>query len=138
MKVFLDANVVLDSIVKRDNPQFSEDANTLLALGEQRTITLYMSMLTVPLVAYVLKNITEDKKKRILQDLTSIISILPSLPEHIDGLYDSHVADIEDYLQIQSAREGQCEIIVTRDTDDFKHSDIPAVTPGYLLERIIE
>lgn len=34
MRVFLDTNVLLDTLVSRDNPEFARNAATILSLGE--------------------------------------------------------------------------------------------------------
>ena len=138
MKVFLDTNVLLDTIVERDNPQFTDDASTILSLGETQVIELFMSALSIPVIAYVIKNVNATRKKAIIKDLISIVKVLPSLPQHVDNILESTMNDIEDALQVQSAKEGQCDIIVTRDIADFKESDIPVISPQDLLSRIIE
>lgn len=138
MKVFLDTNVLLDTIVERDNPQFTDDASTILSLGETQVIELFMSALSIPVIAYVIKNVNATRKKAIIKDLISIVKVLPSLPQHVDNILECTMNDIEDALQVQSAKEGQCDIIVTRDIADFKESDIPVISPQDLLSRIIE
>ena len=138
MKVFLDTNVLLDTIVERDNPQFTDDASTILSLGETQVIELFMSALSIPVIAYVIKNVNAARKKAIIKDLISIVKVLPSLPEHVENVLECTMNDIEDALQVQSAKEGQCDIIVTRDIADFKESDIPVISPQDLLSRIIE
>ena len=138
MRAFLDTNVLLDTIVERDNRQFSEDAAIILELGKNGTLELCMSILSVPTIAYVLKNMNGARKKAIIQDLSSIIEVLPALPEHVHEMLESPLSDIEDALQLLSAKEGRCELIVTRDTGDFAQSDIPAITPENLLSRILE
>ena len=138
MRAFLDTNVLLDTIVERDNRRFSEDAAVILELGKNGTLELCMSILSVPTIAYVLKKMNGAMKRSIIQDLTSIIEVLPALPEHVHEMLESPLNDIEDALQLLSAKEGRCELIVTRDTCDFVHSDIPAITPENLLSRILE
>lgn len=138
MRVFLDTNVLLDTIVERDNPQFTDDASTILSLGETQALELFMSALSIPVIAYVIKNVNATRKKAIIKDLISIVKVLPSLPQHVENILECSMNDIEDALQVQSAKEGQCDIIVTRDIADFKESDIPVITPQDLLSRIIE
>lgn len=138
MRAFLDTNILLDTIVERDNRQFSEDAAIILELGKNGTLELCMSILSVPTIAYVLKKMNGTRERSIIQDLTSIIEVLPALPEHVHEMLESPLSDIEDALQLLSAKEGRCELIVTRDTGDFVHSDIPAITPESLLSRILE
>ncbi len=137
MRVFLDTNVLLDTLVVRDNPQFARNAATILSLGENGTLELRMSVLSVPTIAYVLKNMSPSAKKTIIGDLVDIVEVLPSLPEHVTNMLAGQISDIEDALQVQSAVEGRCDVIVTRNIHDFRQSEIPAITPDDLLDRIL-
>lgn len=80
---------------------------------------------------------TTDKKKAVIKDLTSIVKVLPSLPEHVTNMLESPMNDIEDSLQAESAKEGQCDIIVTKDTADFRHAGLPVISPDELIKRIL-
>lgn len=137
MKVFLDTNILLDVLVERDNQHFSENATRILGLGTCGVIELNMSVLSITTIAYVLRNMPSHRKKIIIKDLTLMVKVLPSLPEHVDNMFESKMKDIEDALQVQSAMEGQCDIIVTRDIHDFQESELPVITPEDLLKRIL-
>ena len=137
MRVFLDTNVILDAIVRRDAPGLTENATLIMALGEAKVVDLYMSVLSIPTVAYVLKNLTTSAKKGIVRDLTSFISVLPSLPGHVGSVLEGGLPDIEDALQVQSALEGPCDLIVTRNGKDFAASPIPVISPEDFLSRVV-
>lgn len=136
MKVFLDTNILLDTLVVRPDKSFTENSMQILSLGENGVLDLYISVLSVPTIAYVLKNKTSEQKKSIITDLTSIVKVLPSLPQHVETMLESPIRDIEDALQIQSAKEGQCDLIVTRNTRDFTDAGMPVMSPEGLLKRI--
>lgn len=136
MKVFLDTNILLDTLVVRPDKSFTENSMQILSLGENGVLDLYISVLSVPTIAYVLKNKTSEQKKSIITDLTSIVKVLPSLPQHVETMLESQIRDIEDALQVQSAKEGQCDLIVTRNTRDFTDAGMPVLSPEGLLERI--
>ena len=138
MRAFLDTNVLLDSVIERENPQFCLDADAILQAGKNGTVNLYMSVLSVSTIAYVIKNVTVETKKAKIGNLTSYVKVLPSLPEHVSSALESPFPDIEDALQLLSAKEGGCDVIVTRDLEGFRLSDIPAITPEDFLSRILE
>lgn len=138
MRVFLDTNVLLDVIIEREDTRFRDDANTILQLGKNGVVELFMSTLSVPTIAYVLKHMSSDSKKNVIGRLTRIVKVLPSLPEHISYILDCPISDIEDALQAQSAKEGQCELIVTRDMTGFKGADIPSLSPDEFLRMVTE
>lgn len=135
MKAFLDTNVLLDLLVVRDDERFREDAATLLQLGKDGLIELYMSALSIPTIAYILKGHTNLQKRRIIKELLSMIRVLPSTEEHISDMIDSRIGDIEDALQFQSALEGDCDLIVSRDRD-LRSGSLPVFTPEELLKQI--
>ena len=137
MKVFLDTNILLDVLVERDNKEFTENATMILGLGSNRVLDLYMSLLSVTIIAYVLRNMTAVKKKGIIKDLVSIVKVLPSLPEHVENMLECQMNDIEDAMQVQSATEGQCDVIVTRNTTDFRDAGLPVISPEEFLKKII-
>ncbi len=137
MRVFLDTNILLDTLVSRDNPVFAENAATILSLGDNGTVELFMSALSVPTIAYVLKSMSPSVKKTIIRELVDIVKVLPSLPEHVTNMFEGQMTDIEDALQVQSAVEGGCDVIVTRNIHDFKFSKIPAIAPDDFLHRIL-
>ena len=138
MRAFLDTNVLLDSVIERDNLQFCLDAEAILRAGQSGTADLFMSVLSIPTIAYVVKNVTQDVKKAKLCALTSIVKVLPSIPEHVVAMLESPLTDVEDALQLLSAKEGGCDLLVTRDLEGFRLSDIPAITPKDFLSRILE
>ena len=137
MKVFLDTNILLDTLVERPNQEFTDNAMTILGLGENGVIDLYMSALSISTIAYVLRNMTSVRKKEIIKDLITIVKVLPVLPEHVNNMLESPMKDIEDALQAQSAMEGCCDLIVTRNESDFKEAGIPVIAPDELLKKII-
>ena len=137
MKIFLDTNILLDTLIERSNHEFTDNAATILGLGDNGVIDLYMSALSISTIAYVLKNMTASRKKAIIKELITIVKVLPILPEHVYNMLESPMKDIEDALQAQSAKEGLCDLIVTRNTSDFKEAGIPVIEPQDLLKRII-
>ncbi len=137
MKVFLDTNILLDVLVERDNKEFTENATMILGLGSNRVLDLYMSVLSVTIIAYVLRNMTAVKKKGIIKDLVSIVKVLPFLPEHVENMLECQMNDIEDAMQVQSAKEGQCDVIVTRNTTDFRDAGLLVISPEEFLKKII-
>ena len=137
MKVFLDTNILLDTLIERSNHEFTDNAATILGLGDNGIIDLYMSALSISTIAYVLKNMTSDRKKAIIKELITIVKVLPVLPEHVYNMLENPMKDIEDALQAQSAKEGLCDLIVTRNISDFKEAGIPVIEPQDLISRII-
>ena len=138
MKVFLDTNILLDAVVMRDNTLLTKNAAQILSLGESKIVDLYMSVLSIPIIAYVIKNISTEGKKSIIKGLTAIVNVLPSSWEHVNAVLEGSMPDIEDAMQVQSALEGSCDLIITRNPKDFLSSRIPVISPEGFLSRVLE
>lgn len=137
MRVFLDTNILLDALVERQDRHFNENASIILQLGKNGVFKLFMSVLSIPTIAYVLKNLGGNGKKSIIKNICALVTPLPALPDHIDAMLESRMDDIEDAMQVQSARTGNCDLIITRDRSDFKNSDFPFLSPEEFLERVL-
>lgn len=137
MRVFLDTNILLDALVERQDRHFNENASIILQLGKNGVFELFMSVLSIPTIAYVLKNLSGNGEKGIIKNICAIVTPLPALPDHIDAMLDSRMDDIEDAMQVQSARTGNCDLIITRDRSDFKNADFPFLSPEEFLERVL-
>lgn len=137
MRVFLDTNILLDALVERQDRHFNENASIILQLGKNGVFELFMSVLSIPTIAYVLKNLGGNGKKSIIKNICALVTPLPALPDHIDAMLESRMDDIEDAMQVQSARTGNCDLIITRDRSDFKNADFPFLYPEEFLERVL-
>ena len=136
MRVFLDTNVLLDAYGERQDSRLTADGRKILSLAVGRCYELYMSVISVPTIAYVIKGMTVNEKKALIQRITEVVTPLPSLPVHISKIIEMPTKDIEDAMQILSAQEGGCDVIVTRDAAGFEGCEIPVVSPANFLRRI--
>lgn len=137
MRVFLDTNILLDALVERQDRHFNENASIILQLGKNGVFELFMSVLSISTIAYVLKNLGGNGKKSIIKNICALVTPIPALPDHIDAMLESRMDDIEDAMQVQSARTGNCDLIITRDRSDFKNADFPFLSPEEFLERVL-
>lgn len=130
-RIFLDTNVLIDVILKRDD--YVSAAN-VLALSENPRYTLYVSVLTMANIVYILR---KEWKGDPLYDMLLRLSSLLNICSITDSDYDQAVAlrakDFEDALQYYSALSAQCDVIVTRNVKDFYFSDLTVSTPAQFL-----
>ena len=135
-KVFIDTNIVIDLLSKRE-PFYDESAD-LFSLADKKIIELSISSLTIANTSYTLLRQTNSKKaKEILRKLRLIVKVLP-LDDKIIGvaLNDDSFSDFEDGLQYFTAIENNQDIIITRNLKDFKASKLPVMTARQFLETI--
>lgn len=78
---------------------------------------------------------SSDRKREIIRKITSIVKILPSTGDHVQQMLESPIDDIEDALQLQSARQGSCDVLISRDRD-FQKANLPSFTPEEFLQKL--
>ena len=128
MKVFLDANVLIDVVQNRSD--FVEASSKVLQLGLDGECELCASDITFTTVSfYARKNRTQAQLYEVLQSLRDFIDIAPSGKTAIDWALQQKSKDFEDAVQYYTALRSGSEYIVSRNTRDYPYNDIPVVTP---------
>lgn len=132
MKLFIDANVVLDLILKRY--PFFDNIAEILTVAENKNYTLCLSSVTFVNVNYIACKFTD--KKNVLESLKKLrilFDVLIVSGAEIDKALYSKFNDFEDAVQYYCALKYKCDYIITRDLKDFKNSEIPVMTPTEFL-----
>jgi len=135
MKLFLDANVVLDLILKRE--PFFDNIAEIVTIAENKNFTLCFSSVTFVNVNYIACKFTD--KKYVLESLKKLrvlFDVLSVSETEIDKALYSNFNDFEDAVQHYCALKYNCDYIITRDSKDFKNSEIPFLTPKEFLASI--
>ena len=132
--LFIDTDVIIDFLIDRE--PFSREAAVIFTLIEQNKIKGYASSLTFSNLYYVLKKFESPKKvKSKLDSLAHLIGILKVDEDTIKDALESDFPDFEDSIQYFSALDSKkIDVIITRNTKDYKKSDIPVMTPGDYLK----
>lgn len=127
-KVFVDTDVIMDFITKRE--PFNNEAAQLFNLADTRQIELYVSSLCLNNIYYLLRKIIGHKKTiETLQKLIDIADVLLVDKKVVLSALNSKFNDFEDAIQHFSAVEnGNIDVIVTRNLKDYKQSKIPVMT----------
>lgn len=133
-KLFLDTNVVLDTMVHgRESSAFSS-----LILGFDRVFDLCISVQSFPDIVYITRNdfdtTTNRRKFKIFLEHCSILTINGS---NLSEAVSSNCPDFEDALQISCAAESNCDVIITNNKKHFSaYTDIPVYTPKEFLDKL--
>ncbi len=131
-KLYIDTNIVLDLLAKRD--KFYKSAAILFSLADNTKIQLAVSSLTFANTYYILsKELKQGKVKEILRKFKLLVKILPMNEKIIELSLNSEFNDFEDAIQYYTASVHKYEIIITRNLKDFKHSKIPVMTADQYL-----
>lgn len=135
MKVFLDANVILDVVLNRTD--FIEASSKVLQLGLEGTCELCASDITFTTVSYYArKNRTTEQLYEVLRSLRDFIDIAPSGRIAIDWALRQKTKDFEDSVQYYTALRSGAEYIVSRNVRDYPYNDIPVVSPLDFLREM--
>jgi predicted nucleic acid-binding protein len=135
--LFIDTDVIIDFLI--DRKPHSREAAVIFTLIDQKKIKGYASSLTFSNLYYVLRKIeSHNKVKSKLESLSKFIGILKVEEQTIKEALESDFPDFEDSIQYFSALDSKkIDVIITRNTKDYKKSDIPVMTPGDYLKTAI-
>ncbi len=135
-KLFLDTNVVIDLLGERE--PYYDAAARIATLADLGKVQLVISALSYSTSFYILSKY-EDKEqaKEKIRKLRVISQTADLTDEIIDKGLLSKFSDCEDALQYQSAIKADCTILITRNSKDFKESQIPVLSPDEYLNRML-
>ena len=132
-KVFLDTNILIDLIA--DRKPFSKYAIEIFRKAETKEFQLYTSSHSIATSHYLLKKYKEEKElRKVLSDLLDYLTLIPVDADIINKSLRSRHKNFEDSIQIFCASSiKKMDCIITRNTKDFKNSDIPAFNPDEII-----
>lgn len=133
-RIFLDTDVVIDFLTKRE--PFSRDILRIFQFGSKKNITLTISSLSISNVYYIVSKIeTTQKAIEKIKILLQIIEVLNVDAEVIHQAINSGFKDFEDAIQHYCAKKAQIDLIITRNTKDYKASELAILTPSEFVVK---
>ena len=137
MKLFLDANILIDCMSER-LPHYLEAATIFtLAVEHKCTIAVSsLSMVTSNFICCDRCNMPLSDWKKKVNIMKSFVEVCPVDSEDIFLSCDSDWSDYEDNVQYEVAKRYSCDAIVTRNPRDFIKSDLLVLTPDEVIEII--
>lgn len=134
--VLIDTDVILDLFLDRE--PFSENAATILSMCENNEIAGFVTPVIISNVYYILSQ--ENKQDKVLDKLKNLLLIIDVLvidKTTILVALNSGFKDFEDALQNYAAElNGTIDLIITRNTKDYKKSEIGVMNPVAFLKTI--
>lgn len=134
MKAFLDTNIIIDLLAKRE--PFYQDVATVFSYADKQRCELYVSALSISTTYYIVaQRLKMDDVKASLRNLKLLFGIISLSDKIIElALNDNTFNDFEDGIQYFSALESKMDLIITRNLKDFKNSIIPVMTTDQFLK----
>lgn len=134
MKIFLDSDVLLDLLLGRE--EFLEDIKWIFELSLKKQYKIYTSSLVIANIHYLVsRTLNEKKAYEKVNKLLGLLKVLDVGEREIKSSIGSKFKDFEDGIQNFTASTSQMEIIITRNTKDFKHSKLSILTPKEFLVK---
>ena len=132
MKVFLDADVIIDVATQR--LPFYNDSSKILSLIERGDFTGATSPVVLVNLFYIARKLLDIKAaKDYIKKLLTLLEIISVSKSEVQEAAESDFSDFEDAVQNFSAISASVDVIITRNTKDFKNSTIKVLTPQDFL-----
>ncbi len=133
MILLLDTNVIIDWLTERDG---HDDALRILELAYKDKATECVTATSITDIHYITRKEIKDtyKAQDAISDMLSLITVLPVDQNDIEEALKLRWKDFEDALQYIVAKGHGIDIIVSKNTKDFKDTDIPVMTPREFLK----
>lgn len=135
-KIFLDANILLDFLLKRDNYQ---QAKALMSLVISGKVSAYITPAIVHITGFWLtKAYGAEKAKLLLLNLLIDVRVIDISHELTLLALSSKIDDIEDALQYYTAIHNQLDYFISGDKKLQKSAIpvLPVVAAEYFMETI--
>ena len=134
MTVFVDTNVLLDVLGKRE--PFFDDAAALWTLVERRLIEGVISAVSVTNIYYIVRRLeSRAVALKSLRKIRRIFRVAACDESVIDRALQSDLKDFEDAVQLATAEFADAACLVTRNPAHFANDSIPVLTPAEFLTQ---
>jgi predicted nucleic acid-binding protein len=116
MQIFIDTNIFLDLILKREK---YKEALYIFNGIEQGLFDAYILDITILNIDYIAKKQTQDIRE-FLNVVNKLFNIVGASNTSIEKALRIDNNDLEDNLQYISAKSSKCKIIITNDKTFYK------------------
>lgn len=132
MNVFVDTNVLLDVLAKRE-PFYNESA-AVWTLAEQGKVRGLISSLSFSNIYYIVRRLKDRRAAvRAMVLLRDTFASVACDEQVLGQAIDSGMKDFEDAIQYFSALRAEAASLITRNPTHFPRSTLPVVTPAEFL-----
>lgn len=134
-KAFIDTDVILDFMIARE--PFAMDAARIFSLSKKKEISICTTALVFSNAYYILRKLGTHKKViEKLTQLSRLVEIISLSKIAVMQALESEFNDFEDALQHYAALSEKVRIIITKNTKDYKYSELAVLTPDQYLKGL--
>lgn len=135
MRILLDTNIILDSLLAR--MPFFEDADRLFQGIRSGQIIGYVTATTLTDIFYIVKKQRNSQiGKQYVSDLLLTLEICAVNQDILKAALALNLDDFEDAVQLACAMNENLDAIITRDLQGFINSPIAILSPGEVLASL--
>jgi len=135
VKVFVDTNVLLDVLARRE--PFYTDAARIWSLAERSRVEALVSVISFNNVYYIVRRASNRRSaERALHLMRGVFTPVPLSVQILNQAIDARYADFEDAIQFHSAIHAAADCLITRDGGHFPASDLPVLSPAAFLATL--
>jgi len=132
LKIFIDVNVFIDVMTKRNG--WAESLRVLNLARKSQEIESWTSALTLPLLYFFRRRVADESTARVdAQAILKGLKLVPMNQTIIDHALASAGPDFEDNIQIARAESISANHLITRNKKDFDTSQITVLNPDEWL-----
>ncbi len=132
MNVFIDTNVLLDVLAKRE--PFYNDSGAVWTLAEQGKLRGFVSALSFSNIYYIVRRLkdrrTADRAMHILRNTFTPVACDEQV---LSQAIDAGMKDFEDAIQYFSALRVESVCLISRNPNHFPRSQLSILTPAEFL-----
>ena len=135
MKIFLDTNIILDVLVKRE-PYYIDSAR-IWTLIKEKSIQGYISAITINNFYYIIKKLKNSKiAENFIDEILDDFKVVPLTKDILRQSRTIPEKDYEDSIQYFSAINTGCQFLITRNEKDFISTGLNIISPTEFLKTI--
>ncbi len=132
MKVFVDTNILLDVLAKRE--PFYRESVLIWTLSEEEKIKGFISTVSFTNIYYIVRKLhAHETAIRALNWLRASFRPVALDERILNQAIDAGFRDFEDAVQYYSAIHAGARCLVTRDTAHFPKDDLSVLSPSEFL-----
>jgi predicted nucleic acid-binding protein len=136
VRILIDTNVILDDLLARE--PFFVAARRILTMSEMNLVEGYISASAATDIFYIIRKEFNDTDRAYveIEKLLNVVGLWGVDSETIKSAIEFKWKDFEDCVQYVTARDADADYIITRNTKDYKDSEIVAISPDEFLNIV--
>lgn len=134
MRLFLDTNIVIDLLDRRE--PFCHDAVQLFTMAYNKQVQLIVSPMTYTTASFLLHRQGAEGVRNLLSNFRQLSRVATANERTVDDSLASQFNDFEDAMQYYCALKAKADIIITRNGKDFSASKLPVMTATEYLATL--